>query len=340
MKAEVIYEKLPAFIKRKSGAAAVTVANVRQMTGGASREIWALDAALESNDGTSEVLPIVLRSDPIGGVVSDQRAPEFDLLEAAFKEGVLVPEPFFAGDESLGTGFFLMRRVEGETLARRLLRDDEYAEARRAMPAQLGRTLARIHRIPVEKYNLAGLMRPPAGVSPVAVEMDRYEETLRTIAPEPHPAFELAFRWLRRRMPPAGDRQTLVHGDFRVGNVIFGPEGLRAVLDWEISHIGDPMQDLGWICVRSWRFGGDKPVGGIGTREEFFASYEQESGVKVDASRVLFWEIFGNLRWGIICISQAHTGLNGPHNKLELSAIGRRIVETEVELMELMKDAG
>jgi aminoglycoside phosphotransferase (APT) family kinase protein len=170
--------------------------------------------------------------------------------------------------------------------------------------------------------------------------MDRYEETLRAIAPEPHPAFELAFRWLRRRMPPAVDRQTLVHGDFRVGNVIFGPEGLRAVLDWEISHIGDPMQDLGWVCVRSWRFGGDKPVGGIGTREEFFSAYERQSGVKVDASRVRFWEIFGNLRWGIICISQAQAGLNGPHNKLELSAIGRRIVETEVELMELMNGAG
>ncbi len=102
-----------------------------------------------------------------------------------------------------------------------------------------------------------------------------------------------------------------MHGDFRIGNVLFGPEGLRVMLDWELAHIGDPMEDMGFICVRSWRFGGPKPVGGIGEREEFFAAYEAAGGAKVDPERVRFWEVFGNLRWGVICLSQARTYLDG-----------------------------
>jgi aminoglycoside phosphotransferase (APT) family kinase protein len=129
---------------------------------------------------------------------------------------------------------------------------------------------------------------------------------------------------------------TLVHGDFRIGNMLFGAEGLRVVLDWELAHIGDPMEDMGFLCVRSWRFGGPKPVGGIGEREPFFAAYEAAGGVKVDPERVRFWEVFGNLRWGVICLSQARTYLDGHSKSVELAAIGRRTAETEWELLSLV----
>jgi aminoglycoside phosphotransferase (APT) family kinase protein len=125
-----------------------------------------------------------------------------------------------------------------------------------------------------------------------------------------------------------------------MGNVLFGPEGARAILDWELAHVGDPMEDLAWMCVRSWRFGGDKPVGGIGTREEFFAAYEAAGGARVDPERVRWWEVFGNLRWGIICISQARTYLGGHSKSVELAAIGRRTAETEWELLELIEGVG
>ena len=128
-----------------------------------------------------------------------------------------------------------------------------------------------------------------------------------------------------------------MHGDYRIGNVIFGPEGVRAVLDWELAHIGDPMEDLGWICVRSWRFGNDaKPVGGIGTRKELWAAYEAAGGRNVDREAVRWWEVFGNLRWGIICIGQARRAMEsrpkegGAGSRLELLTIGRRTAETSL----------
>jgi aminoglycoside phosphotransferase (APT) family kinase protein len=328
LNAEEIKERLPDFLKRKTGSDA-RVENVSQMTGGASREIWSLDAILDG-----QTVPLVLRSAAVGWVTT-KAIPEYDLLKAAFEAGVPVPEPLFVGDDSLPVSFFLMRRIPGETIARRLLRDDEYATARHALAGQLGAAAARIHAIPEERYRNMDLREPPAEQPPAAAELDGLEQTYRGITPEAHPAFELAFRWLRRRLPEANER-CLVHGDFRVGNVIFGPEGLRSVIDWEGAHIGDPMEDLGWVCVRSWRFGGPRPVGGVGEREQLFNAYEKESGRPVDAERVRFWEIFGNLRWGVICITQAQRHLQGLSPSVELAAIGRRTVETEVELMELM----
>jgi aminoglycoside phosphotransferase (APT) family kinase protein len=129
----------------------------------------------------------------------------------------------------------------------------------------------------------------------------------------------------------------LVHGDYRIGNVIFGPEGARSILDWELAHIGDPMEDIGWLCVRSWRFGGDKPVGGIGDRVAFYAAYEAAGGAQVDPERVRYWETFGNLRWGVTCIVQVKQYLAGASGSIELASIGRRVAETEWELLRLME---
>jgi aminoglycoside phosphotransferase (APT) family kinase protein len=128
----------------------------------------------------------------------------------------------------------------------------------------------------------------------------------------------------------------VVHGDFRIGNVIFGPEGLRAVLDWELAHVGDPMEDVGWLCVRSWRFGADdRPAGGLCGREEFFAAYERAGGVAIERAAAHWWEVFGNLRWGIMCIMQARTFLDGVVRSVELASLGRRVAEMELELLEL-----
>ena len=128
----------------------------------------------------------------------------------------------------------------------------------------------------------------------------------------PRPVFELALRWLRDHDPGPSNEVTLVHGDFRHGNLIIGSDGVRAVLDWELAHLGDPMEDLGWICVNSWRFGEiDRPVGGFGSREELFAGYE-ESGRKVDPARVKFWEVMGTLRWGVMCCGMMHRFRDGP----------------------------
>ncbi len=329
--------RLAAFIARHVGVDAVTVSGLRRLPGGASRETWALDVQYE-RDGARHCLGLVLRRDPAAAATQAQRREEFQLLQAAAAAGVPVPRVRWLADESdtLGAPFFLMDRIEGETLARRLLRDDAYAQARRVMTEQLGRILAAIHRIDPAQRGLDFLARPAAGESPARNELDRFEQIFRFIAPDPHPAFELAFRWLRQRVPP-GDECVVVHGDYRIGNVMFGPEGVRAILDWELAHVGDPMEDLGWMCVRSWRFGNDsKPVGGIGLREELFGAYEAAGGVPVDPERVRFWEVLGNLKWAIMTIMQAKTHLDGHVKSIELASLGRRTAEMELELLNLI----
>jgi aminoglycoside phosphotransferase (APT) family kinase protein len=156
----------------------------------------------------------------------------------------------------------------------------------------------------------------------------------------PRPVVEWAFRWLREHLPPPPPRQTVVHGDMRTGNIIVGPEGLNAVLDWEVVHLGDPMEDLGWICVTSWRFGEvDKPAGGFGSREEMFAGYESAGGATVDAARVRWWEVMGTLRWGMSCAMFGREFQDGDRS-VEKAAIGRRASETAIDLMAILAPRG
>jgi len=328
--------RLTDFIRSEGGFDSVAIENLRRMPGGASREIWSFECAMERGGETSR-RAMVLRRDPGAHNIATNRRHEFLVIRAAFEERVPVPEVFWCSEDPavLGSAFFIMERIDGETLARRLLRDDTYARAREVMPAQLAEILAKIHRIDPVKHKLDFLAEP--GDNAALTEVKRYEQNFRLLALEPHPAFELAFRWLLERVPKT-PRKTLVHGDYRIGNVIFGPEGVRSILDWELAHLGDPMEDVGWMCVRAWRFGNDrKPVGGLGEREDFFRAYEKASGTAVDREAARFWEVFGNLRWGIITISQARTHIDGFVKSVELASIGRRTAETELELLNLIE---
>jgi aminoglycoside phosphotransferase (APT) family kinase protein len=333
---EEVGDCLAAFLQRHHGAKSVHMEGLRLLTGGASRQTWSFDAVIEHADGRIETIPLVARADPRKGPNVMSRDVEYRVLEAAEAAGVPVPSVHAMGDDSLGVPFFLMERVEGETIARRILREDEYADARGVMTGQLGAILAAIHAI-----DTAGLplQRPEPGLSAAETEVKRFEQTYRMITPDPHPTFELTFRWLKENLPPPAD-PTFVHGDYRLGNLIVGPEGIRSVLDWELAHIGDPLEDFGFLCIRSWRFGNDNiPVAGVGQRDELFRAYEAAGGRKVDPAAVNWWEVFGNLRWGIITIMQANAYLAGMSKSVELAAIGRRTAETEWELLNLMESS-
>ena len=217
-----------------------------------------------------------------------------------------------------------MTEVPGETIARRILRDERFAAARVALPAQLGQALAALHAL--DPMSVPGLE--------ASDQVARYREVLDTVG-EPHPAFELGFRWLEAHQPPPG-ASAVVHGDFRLGNLIVDETGLAAVVDWELAHVGDPMEDVGWLCVKSWRFGSPLPVAGVGTYDELFASYAAASGRPVDAAVVRWWEVLGTLKWGIMCIMQASAHLTGTVRSHELAAIGRRVCENEHDLLLLL----
>jgi aminoglycoside phosphotransferase (APT) family kinase protein len=232
--------------------------------------------------------------------------------------------------DGLGQGF-IMDFVAGETLGGRIVRDARFAEVRPKLARQCGEILARIHAIPAEAA-------PHLKHSTAAELVDQWR-TAYQATNWPRPVFELAFRWLGEHMPPPPTRPRLVHGDFRNGNLIFDTTGVVAVLDWELAHIGDPMEDLGWICANPWRFGQvDKPVGGFGEREDMYAGYEAAGGDPVDRAHARFWEVFGSLRWGVMCAGMIPAFRAG--DSVERGVIARRASENEVDLMRLLAGAG
>ena len=305
------------------------IEDLRPLSGGASAETWHFDALC--GDTRHE---LILRLSPPGGKkdkVRLDRQTESQVLRAVERCAVPVPPIRFILDEDDGIGpGYAMQRVPGETIARKILRDDEYAGARDIMARQCGTILAGIHAVDTDR--LPPLKKQPAeaGVKQLYAFYDAFGEK--------HPVFEFALRWLEDNAPQR-TQPHLVHGDFRNGNFIVGPEGIRSVLDWELAHLGDPMEDLGWLCVNSWRFGNiDKPVGGFGTREDLFAGYEEAGGIRVNPASVHFWEVFGTLKWGLVCIVQAFTHLMGAKRSVELAAIGRRTSETQIDLLYLLKE--
>lgn len=288
----------------------VDVADLVRLTGGASRETWRCEV-----DGVTH---IVQRQR--AGSVHDM-AIEAAILRAAQAEGVPVPSLVAHVVDDAGGSSLVTRFVAGETIARKILRDGEYARARDRLADDLGRALARVHRIPVDA--VPGLVE----LDP----LDAYRQRLDDIG-HPHPAFELAFRWLADHRPRRQRDPVVVHGDFRLGNVIVAEEGLAAVIDWELAHLGDPAEDLGWLCVPAWRFGSSKPVAGVADRDVLLRAYAEESGVEIDRETLRWSEVNGILRWGIMCIMQAEAHRSGMARSHELAAIGRRVCENEHDL--------
>jgi aminoglycoside phosphotransferase (APT) family kinase protein len=330
--AATVEKGLGVFLRKKTGKVPV-ISSLARLSGGAGRETWTFDAEIGS-----EKLEAIFRCDPVQGVESSPaRILEFQLLKAAMDAGAIVPEPLWDGDDTFPVKFFVMRRLQGEALGARLIRGEQYGHAREVIPQQLAESLARIHSIQLESHpELAILPAPEPGVSPARTEVEHYEEIFRDIAPDPHPVFELAFRWLYAHLPNPPER-LLLHGDYRLGNFMFGEDGVRGIIDWELAHWGDPMEDIGWLAVKSWRFGGKKPMAGIGDYEPFFEAYEAAGGTKVDPKRVHFWELYGNLKWGVITIMQASNYFTGRNPTVEMASIGRRTAETEWELLKLLE---
>jgi aminoglycoside phosphotransferase (APT) family kinase protein len=308
------------------GATGVTSA-VR-LSGGASQETWSFDIVHPGGN-----IGAILRRAPSGYGAAPARAAglnaEARLMQLALDAGVPSPRVLHVLEpaDDLGSGF-IMQRVEGETIPRKILRDEHFAQARPKLARELGGIVAKIHGLALPQ--LPKLRRMTA-----ASEIAELERDYRGFN-WPRPVFELALRWLRDHDPGPPAEVTLVHGDFRHGNLIIGPDGVTAVLDWELAHLSDPMEDLGWICVNSWRFGEiDKPVGGFGSREELFAGYET-AGRRVDPGRVTFWEVMGTLRWGVMCCGMMARFRIGPEHSVERAMIGRRSSETEIDLLRLL----
>lgn len=298
------------------------VDGLRRDSGGASRITCAFDAVTAAGDRH----PLILRLSAPGRSAGGPLLQEAALMRAAATAGVPTPEVVAAGDEvgPLGVPFVVMTRVAGETIPRRILRDAEFQAVRPRLARQCGEILAAVHAI------------PPASVPGLEAgdQLAVWREVLDGTG-EPHPALELGLRRLELDRP-SSSRSTVVHGDFRNGNLVVGPDGVRAVLDWELAHLGDPLEDLGWLCVKAWRFGAAPPVGGFGDYDQLVEAYESASATRVDRAALRWWETLGVLKWAVICIMQARRHLSGGERSVELAALGRRVAESEWDLLQML----
>jgi len=322
---------LQAAIARHVGAPG-TIHDLQRLTGGANKTTWSFDADV-AGSRAQFILQISSarandESNPLAGVSPHLTADEdARLMIAAVKGGVPAPRvrAILQPDDGLGPGY-VTERVAGETLAVKILREDRFASARGMMAKQCGAILAAIHRIPVAEVPFLMKLTPAEHIAAQRriIEFFGFHS----------PAIELGLKWAEQNVP-RNARHTVVHGDFRAGNFIVGEEGIRCVLDWEIAQSGDPMQDLGWVCVKTWRFGGKRPVGGFGTREDLFEAYEKAGGQSVDPAHVRFWEAYGSVRWGIGCYSMGARGIE--EVGIERCAIGRRVEEPLWDFLNLIE---
>lgn len=309
---------------------AVTIESVTRLSAGANRETWSFDAMTAGGGERHEL--VLQRQRPGSTIRTASCADEAEVLRHARVGGVPVPEVVAAGDgpNPMGAGYTVNRRMHGETIARRILRDERWARARASLVGDCAAALAAIHRLDPEP--LTAHLRPVH--DPVELHRELYDGLGR-----PHPVFEMAFRWMARHRPARGEAG-VVHGDFRLGNLLVDADGLVAALDWELCHLGDPIEDLGWLCGRAWRFGARLPVAGLAERSELLEAYRSAGGRKVTVEELRWWEVLGTVRWGITCMYMTRDHRSGANRSVELATIGRRVAETEYDLLLLMPEEG
>lgn len=308
-----------------------------RLTGGATKATWSFDALVGG-----EALPLILQLSTVGAAVANELPIEREiarvvgandaaLLAAARSQGVpaagvrivLTPE------DQLGEGT-VTDRIQGETLGRKINTDARFAAVHPALAGQCGAILAGIHRIEPSTVDFLRTQTPADQLATFRHLADLHDHPL--------PAIELGLRWVAENLPGAA-RTSVVHGDFRNGNLIVGEDGIRCVLDWELAHLGDPMLDLGWLCVKTWRFGGPLPVGGFGHRDDLFRAYEKAGGGPVDPTHVRFWEAFGCIKWALMCMHKGLSAAPGART-VEAVAIGRRIEEPLLDFLDLITGKG
>ena len=324
--AEQIHHLLPSVLQKQLGRPCV-LKQCRRLTAGASADTWRLEA------DCGGLRQWILRLDAGAEALGMAPGKRWEALaqQAAGKAGCPVAQvvAILDGTEGLGEGY-VMTALSGESLPPVLLKEHAYEFAREQFCHHAASALAAIHRTPIEK--LKGL--------PVQGALMQVEKlyAMHLSYGEHLPVFSLAYGWLKKHAP-AISKPVLVHGDFRLGNFLLTENTLNGVLDWELTHLGDPMEDLGWLCVNAWRFGRrEKPVAGMASRRDLFAAYEKATGQPVDPWRVRYWELLGTFKWGVICQYQANSYLTGHVPSLERAAIGRRVAETEYDMLVCLQE--
>jgi aminoglycoside phosphotransferase (APT) family kinase protein len=294
----------------------VTITDLRKLSGGASRETWSFTANGDA---------FILRRDPPGRPSEPGRVQlEVDVMRACNEAGLRAPEVVADDDGTrFGTKGLVMRRNAGDPSPRKILSSPDFAPARKVLARQLAEFLAGLHALPLDAVPTAEA-RDPLEVWDKYLEMG-----------ERRPVLEAAHAWLQEHRP-APRAEVVVHGDFRVGNLMVEPDGLSAVIDWEVAHRGDPVEDIAWFCLRMWRFGEPLEAGGLASLDDFLALYAAAGGRPVERDALRWWLGAKTLVWAVGCMVQGRMHLSGRVRSTDLAAVGRRVTEQEWDLVELI----
>ena len=325
--------RIEKFLRTAAGADAVTIAQLARMSGGAVQENWALDTDIRGGPyaGTRQW---VLRTDAAARVAASlKRSEEFTILGVAHAAGLRAPEPLWLCSDMAVTGreFFIMQRLAGIASGHRVTREAALIPDRARLARELAENLARLHAIRPPQPRLAFLKTMLARDS-----IAHYRDYLDQL-PGSHPALEWGLRWCEINAPPE-EETTFIHRDYRTGNYLVHDGGLSGVLDWEFAAFGNPLEDVGWIFAKCWRFAGkDLPCGGIADADDFLVPYRRASGRTVTAEALVYWQVMAHLRWSVIALQQAQRHLSGVERSLELALTGRIVAELEHEIVALTK---
>ena len=327
---------------RDAAGAAASVSSLERLAGGACQDNYVVTVRFASGPLAGE-RKLVLRSDARTSLPgSIDRAREYGVIRAAVAGGVTTPEARFLARDLVRSGShaYFLDWVDGEAIGRRVVGSPKLAGARERLAADCARELARIHAITPAGHSSLFAGGSSAGGPPstgnAADDALAFLRSMLDTLVEPRPALELCLRWLRANAP-AAQEITLVHGDFRTGNLMVTPAGLAGVLDWEFAHWGAPAEDLAWMCVRDWRFGQlALAAGGFAPRARLYEEYERASGRRVDPGEVTYWEVMGNARWAAASLHQGERYLSGGDSDIELVAVARRAIEMEYEALRLI----
>lgn len=302
---EDIATKFAAYLAHKMpGAANVTVSDLSRIHGGASRETYRLTASWEE-EGAPRSRPLILRRDPVASLIDTERDLEFNAYRAFHPTGVPVPEPLYLETDAkwLDRSFFVMEQIEG-CQAASPFSPDPYGDLAPKLGPQFFSILGQIAAQDPEKIGLAATIEAPAPDKCWERELDYWEGEIDKDTLIAQPIAKGAIRWLRRNPPPPPERLTVVHGDYRTGNFLFNDQGeIKSILDWEMCHLGDPLEDLAWACDPLWAFENEDKPGGLLPREEALTLWEEASGITIDRKAFAWWEIFAMVKGLAIWIS-------------------------------------
>jgi len=332
--------RIEAYLRAKLPAASeIVVANLQRIPGGASRETWSFDVTRREN-GAAVKEGLIIRRDPDASVLETDRDHEFRVVQAVYG-AVPVPRTYWIETDgaALDRPFFVMGRIDGcEANPTRVLMDPRYFPSRERIACEFTDILARIHAIDPASSGLEFLDGPADAGGCGLAEVEKWEAVIDHDSLEPQPVLRGAFRWLRHHLPPPAQRIALVHADYRTGNFLAAPDGeIKGILDWEMAHLGDPMEDVAWACIRPWRWLGNELIGGLMERSEFYRMYEKFSGLKVDEDAVRFWELLGNIKLAAIFITGARSFTDGRTRSPLMAFLGRNVNRLELEIMDLLE---